>query len=817
MSQRLYLLLVAAAFCFAQAPPSRHLALPTAGPVLAGPTESNKPFSVVGEWGAVLGEQGGVFESWAFPVKILSHVRLEARVDDYPVPINVNAQAAHFETHPGLSTITYAHAAFTIRQHMVAPRTPAPAAPLVFFEIDSIRPLTLTVRFAPEMQRMWPAPVYGLPNAGWDEAEGFYILYTDSPKLFGGVSLAGAKPGILAPYQERPRTYPTEFVLRFDPRRDKGSWIPLVVAAGDSRDEVIAKLRTANENAAAWFRQTQDYYDGLLNRLTAIETPDPRFNDAFRWALVALDQMRIRHGGETGLAAGFYVSADSARPGFGWFFGRDTLWSLFAVNAAGHFAATREALDFLIQRQRADGKIMHEYSQSAPFVDWPSLPYFYASADATPLLPMALDDYVRASGDIDFLRRHWDAARKAYGFVRGHDSNGDGVYENTEGHGWVESWPPRMPFQELYLAALDEQMCLSMASMALLVNDAELAREAAGHADAIGRQVAAYRDAASDFYRFSRNRDGSYDATATIFPAVAWWTGRAMPAGGAAMFRRWAADEFSTDWGTRAVGGSEKIFDPISYHQGSVWPLFTGWVSLAEYRAGRAAAGFQHLMQNALLTYTQDQGAVTELLSGAYFQPLGRSSSRQMWSSAMVVAPALKGLFGIDADVPHRQLRVLPHLPASWNGAAVRRAPFGDAALDIELRREGVEMLVTVASAKPLSLCLNAADSASNCQAAPARRWETRVPLPAIEIEAPSTLPAPGARTAQAKVLDVAISARSADIVLEAQEGSEVTLRCRLNRPGARFSSATLRGESLLVSVPGSGGGYRTLTVRAEW
>lgn len=63
-----------------------------------------------------------------------------------------------------------------------------------------------------------------------------------------------------------------------------------------------------------------------------------------------------------------------------------------------------------------------------------------------------------------------------------------------------------------------------------------------------------------------------------------------------------------------------------SYHQGSAWPLFTGWVALAEYRARRVLSGYQHLMQNADLTWFEDPGAVTELLSGAFFQSLGRST-----------------------------------------------------------------------------------------------------------------------------------------------------------------------------------------------
>ena len=58
---------------------------------------------------------------------------------------------------------------------------------------------------------------------------------------------------------------------------------------------------------------------------------------------------------------------------------------------------------------------------------------------------------------------------------------------------------------------------------------------------------------------------------------------------------------------------------------------------------------------------------MTELLSGELYQPLGRSSSHQIWSSAMVVTPALRGLFGLDWDALHHTLR-LGAKSARWVG-----------------------------------------------------------------------------------------------------------------------------------------------------
>ncbi len=121
-------------------------------------------------------------------------------------------------------------------------------------------------------------------------------------------------------------------------------------------------------------------------------------------------------------------------------------------------------MDFLLAHQRTDGKMMHEVSQTAELVDWVHLPYLYAAADSTPLFVMQMADYVRTSGDTGYLREHWDNVKRAYAFTRAHTTNG--VYDNSQGTGWVEEWLPKMPQQEIYLAALDEQSSEAMAYLA---------------------------------------------------------------------------------------------------------------------------------------------------------------------------------------------------------------------------------------------------------------------------------------------------------------------------------------------------------------
>jgi hypothetical protein len=805
-------LLAGFALATAQVPPLHpvpRFAMPASSLRITRAPQPSQPFTVAGETGAVFGQQDGVFEAWVFPVKILSAFHITADLADYPVPIDLNSLAAAIDVAPERTTITYSHAAFTVKQHMFVPRT---GSPIILFEIASVRPLQLTFQFQPEMLRMWPAPNFGRPGAEWVKqgASGYYVLHTDNPQFSGTVAIPRTTQGILPPYQERPRTYPVELKLSFDPKKDADLFFPLLMTTGGPE-----QLAALNDRIPDLYSDTQNYWAHFFDdRLTA-ETPDSRFDDALRWAAVAIDQARVKFHNETGLVAGYYSSGDSARPGFGWFFGRDTLWTLYAIHGYGDFSLSRLALEFLIRRQRPDGKIMHEFSQTAHLVDWKATPYFYASADSTPLFIMAMEDYVNTSGDLEFLRKHWNAVKLAYAFTRAHDSDGDGIYENTEGTGWVESWPPGMPHQEIYLAALDQQSCASMSHLAALMHEEDLAGRAGEQSRQIRQQLEPeYYDGANRFYAFSRNPDGTTDKTATIYPAVAWWTGELSLPNAEPMLNRWASHEFSTDWGTRDLSEKEAMFDPISYHQGSVWPLFTGWVSLAEYRAGRPLSGYAHLMQNVDLTYAQDLGAVTELLSGAFFQPLGRSSSHQTWSSAMALTPAIRGLFGLDWDALHHTLRLAPHLPASWNSARLLHVPLGNSRIDLDFKRDGDHLLIQARSDPPAVVCLVPQTAARENCGAP--RLELRIELQPVEIDIPHGLPQPGSTTQQLKVLAEEHSANRLTLTMEAPGGSAHELPLRINRPGLHVSGVEITDEKLRVRFP-AGPGYQREIVTLTW
>jgi glycogen debranching enzyme len=766
------------------------------------------PFSVVGPRGTVLGQQDGSYEVWVFPWKVLSNMRIEANMENYPVPLDVNTQASSITVTPEATTITFSHANFTVREIIFAPKNaPDGAGALVFYQIEAIRPMTLTFSFTPVMHTMWPAPSDDHPSPEWVKTSGgsgFYILHLNFPDHAAAIAMPTAEPGILVPYQERGLDYPLQFVLHFDPKRDAHTYFPLLFTVANTtatatRGALASQLSALDSAFPSLYDENRKYYQDFSASHMSIDTPDEELNKAFSWAEVSIDQLRVQtspNHDEEALTAGFVGSGDTSRPGFGWFFGRDALWSLYAVNSYGGFDTARQEIEFLLRRESPEGKIPHEWSQTANIVDWRILPYEYAAADSTPLLSMAVNDYLRISGDTAFVNANWDAIARAWNFECTHDTDGDGIYDNSQGTGWVESWIPKMPHQEIYLAALDEQASLAFANLAKATGHLDLEKTAEDRAQHIRGQIEKeYYLPQSDFYAFSWNAQDGIDTTPTIFPSVAWWDGTYALDHNQAMMQRWASKEFSTDWGTRILSDRVSFYDPISYHQGTVWPLFTGWVSVAEYRTGHSLSAWMHLEQNADLTWSQDLGNTTELLSGEFFQPLGRSTAHQLWSSAMVISPIVRGLFGLEWNVEQHRLNVTPSLPAMWDKAQISNIPFGNQHVDLSITRDNDWLVVKAGGAAATSLQLHALTSGAEFS-----RGELRIPLPPVEVGVEEKLPEAGSETAQMKVLDQQATPHSLTLRLAALAGSNQTLFLRINDEKLRASHSTLHSSG--VEIP---------------
>jgi hypothetical protein len=142
----------------------------------------------------------------------------------------------------------------------------------------------------------------------------------------------------------------------------------------------------------------------------------------------------------------------------------------------------------------------------------------------------------------------------------------------------------------------------------------------------------------------------------------------------------------------RIISGRAPKFSGGGYHYGSVWPLFTGWASVGEYRYHRPQPAYENLRANALLALDGSLGHVTEVLSGDYYQPLSTSSPHQIWSAAMVVSPLLRGMLGLSTDAKATTLTFAPHLPADWNSLGIDNLRVGENKVELNFKKteEGI-------------------------------------------------------------------------------------------------------------------------------
>lgn len=634
------------------------------------------------------------FEVWVYPFKILRDLRLNFQVADYPVALSNEETLAYIEVRPEATKLIYSHAAFTVQQILYAPMHEPGIVMLL--DVQAVRPLTIRVAFRPDLRLMWPA---GLMTGylSWNEAGRFYTLTEETRRFAGVIGSPLARDISVQPYQEEPKDLPNQFELEITPELAARYYIPVVIAGSvEGVDGAMAAYRRLLDQAESYYRQNVAHYEQLLDEALQIETPDPTLNTAYAWALVGIDKgLATNPYLGTGLVAGFRTAGNSERPGFAWFFGRDALWTVLATTAVGHFETTRTALDFLRKFQRADSKIPHEISQSAALIDWfEAYPYPWASADATPLFIIAHADYWQTSGDLAYIRQHWDSLVKAYRFTAGTDTDGNDLVENTGvGHGWVEGGLLYPPHEELYqqgvwLAALE-----GMEAMATALGETELATEVRQRALRVRTAIEqTYWLEAEGFYAFATWKPAGAAAPEllpenTVLQAVPLWWRLLRPERARQALEHIGSAYMATDWGTRILSRASSRYDPLSYHHGSVWPLFTGWASMAAYRYEKPHIGYQALKANALLTYQGALGYVTELLSGDFNRDFGRSSHHQIWSEAMVVTPLLRGLLGLDVWEGGRILRLAPQLPAVWDSLQLRHVPVGRNRYALTIRR----------------------------------------------------------------------------------------------------------------------------------
>ena len=646
----------------------------------------------VGKRAAIFGNESGRAEAWVYPLKLFRNFSVTFRTPEgnFPAESMVRAIIAR----PESTALLFSGNTFRVKETFFVP-VDEPGA-LIRFEVETEAPLEIIVAWRPDFQLEWPAGL-GATYGSWDAALHAFSLGEESKKFVG---LVGSPSGVVeSEVFDTNYASSTVDTLKLGVTA-KGKDTKLVVIAGSVTGVADAEktYRTLLEHGAELQSESAKYYADYLKRTVNVTLPDAQLQAAYDWSRVSVLQGLVTNPYlGTGLVAGYRTSGESQRPGFAWFFGRDSLWTSFALNSAGDFATTREALTFLVQFQRADGKIPHEIAQTASLVDWfKNYPYGFASADATPLFLIAMDDYVRSSGDVNFAKDHWDNLWRAYQFLQ--STYDAGFPKNLGvGHGWVEGGPLLPIKSELYQSGLAVEALRSLSELANWtgkgLDGKALAEESTKEKAKLNE---AYWSVEKKSYAFALDQNGKRVDEQSVLATVPMWFGVLDAENSKAMIEQLAARGHATDWGMRIISPRYANYSAGGYHYGSVWPLFTGWAAVAEYRYHQPNAALQNLRANALLALDGSPGHTTEVLSGDYYQPLVTSSPHQIWSAAMVVSPLLRGMLGLQVDAAKQTITLAPSLPADWRSFGVENVQAGNTKADFHFTRSAEEIVLEV-------------------------------------------------------------------------------------------------------------------------
>lgn len=817
-------LLSGASMTSAQTLPEK-FALKKSGIELERPIRIGSFYDVTAPRSAVFGHESGALEAWVYPLKILDQFELSFEIDGFPATFKALDNPVNITVRPEATILSYAHPLFIVKQIIFAPVDESGI--IMLLDIKTRLPLTVTASFTPKLKLIWPAGLSG-GYVSYDSSAHLYYLTEDSERYVGIVGSPLASDASRGDFREPARSSSTQMSIHVTAEQSKSNYIPIIIAgstagmapAKATYDKLVNSVRALYEKNVA-------HYSELQEQTVSITTPDERLNRAFAWAKVGMDKGLVTSPTGTGLVAGYSASGESERPGFAWYFGRDSLWTTFALTSSGDFKSTRTALALLRQLQRADGKIPHETPQVASLVNWTtSYPYAWRSADATPLYVIACADYWRNSGDAKFLNENWDSILKAYRFSAATDTDANGLIENTNvGHGWVEEGKLSKQHEEIYLQGIWVEASRRLAELADEMGDASTASGARANAERARSAIEQiYWLPQKDFYGFATKPLSTATAAPsppsdnsrlveedTVFPSVALLSRVLEESRAQKQIDHLGSAHLASDWGTRGLSDASSTYNPYAYHNGAVWPLFTGWVSLGAYAYGRPHVGFQALMSNALLTETNSLGYVTEVLSGEFNVAFPGSAHHQIWSEAMVVTPTLRGLFGIEASAGGKELRIAPQFPSEWNEVSASNIPAGEARFDFSFQR-------SVGQSKLVISRRSVSSAAIKLTLAPAFPLDARIR--SVIVNGKQTK-FEITRRGDVQRVEVKVDGvqPSVEVLFKYDEGTDVSIDVETLKPGSestglRIVSARTVDNALRLILEGRGGASYILNLR---
>lgn len=438
----------------------------------------------------------------------------------------------------------------------------------------------------------------------------------------------------------------------------------------------------------------------------------------------AIDDLRALY---TGIDGGRVVSA-----GIPWYttvFGRDSIITSFEMLSVNPVIAI-DTLRFLARRQgerenphteEQPGKILHELrrGEMARSGEIPHVPYF-GTVDATPLFVMLLHETWRWTRDDALVRELLPNMRRALEWIdRYGDLDGDGLieYEQTsEGglrnQGWKDStdgvpYPDgRLPEPPIALVEVQGYVYDARQRAAVLLErfgDPEEAARLRASAEALRLQILE-RFWLDDAGTFALALDGHKRPIPTVTSNAGHllWTRVATPEQAYRVAETLLSRDMFSGWGIRTLSARHPVFNPMSYHNGSIWPHDNAILvqGMSQYGlSSRAHPVFAALQETAAQV---EFHRLPELYCGMQRATGNRpvlypvSCSPQAWASGALFL-MLQAVLGIVPEAPLGLLHVRdPMLPDFLRDLTITGLAVGRSRVSLRFARHRNRTLVNV-------------------------------------------------------------------------------------------------------------------------
>ena len=412
-----------------------------------------------------------------------------------------------------------------------------------------------------------------------------------------------------------------------------------------------------------------------------------------------------------GIAAGI--------PWYSAVFGRDsaiTSWQLLpyskrlareTINVLAKYQGTKENP----RTEESPGRIMHEirFGELARNNQIPHTPY-YGSVDATQLWLLLLCDYVDWTGDLDYARKLWPRVKSAIDWLNRTADNGYLGYIKTnedglENQGWKDSHDS-VVYRNGYIAKPPIYLCeaqaylyaakKSIATLAEKLKYKSYANRLRDQADKL--KLLFQKDfwmPEDQFLALALDGDGNLVDGLASNPGHCLFTDILDDDKAHIVADRLMTEEFWSGWGIRTLNMANPAYNPISYHNGSVWPHDNSIIANGLRRIGRTED--VHKIMHALHTVAEKQPdyRLPELFCGFGDNDTDNpidypvSCSPQAWAAGSLFQ-LLSACLNIKPDAVNNTLRIVePSLP-EWLGKVVlRNVHCGNASVDLAFTSRG--------------------------------------------------------------------------------------------------------------------------------